>query len=44
MLYMKNNTEITTLHHFSHKIYFYCCKKWKKHVFLPKNGLIICYL
>ena len=27
-----------------HKIYFCCCKKLKKHVFSPKNGLTTCYL
>ena len=36
---MKNNTNISTLHDFSHKIYFYCWKKLKKHVFSFKIGL-----
>ena len=30
VLYMKNNTKISTLHDFSHKIFFYCWKKLKK--------------
>ena len=30
VLYMKNNTQISTLHDFSLKIYFYCWKKLKK--------------
>ena len=37
-------TQISTLHDFSHKIYFYCWKKLKKHVFSPKIGLTTCYL
>ena len=43
-LYMKYNTCISTLHDFSHKIYFYCWKKLKKHVFSPKIGVTTCYL
>ena len=35
VLYMKNNTQISTLHDFSLNIYFYCWKKLKKHVFSP---------
>ena len=34
---MKNNTRISTLHDFSHMIYFYCWKKLKKHVLLLKK-------
>ena len=30
VLYMKNNTQISTLHDFSLNIYFYCWKKLKK--------------
>ena len=33
LLDMRNNTQISTLHGFSHKIYFYSYKKLKKHVF-----------
>ena len=36
---MKNNTYISTLHDFSHEIYFYCLKKLKKQVFSFKIGL-----
>ena len=36
MCYMTNNTYISTLHDFSHKIYFYCWKKSKKYIFSPK--------
>ena len=32
------------LHHFIHKLYFYCWKKLKKHGFSLKNGLNTCYL
>ena len=32
------------MHDFSHKIYFYCWKKLKKHVISPKIDLITCYL
>ena len=32
---------VSTLHDFSHMIYFYCWKKLKKHVFSPKIGLTI---
>ena len=39
---MKNNTWINTLHDFSHKIYFYCWKKLRKHVFSPRVGLTTC--
>ena len=31
VLDMKHNTQISTLHDFSHNIYFYCWKKLKKH-------------
>ena len=33
-----------TRHDYSHKIYFYCWKRLKKHVFSPKIGLTTCYL
>ena len=35
VLYIKNDTQISTLHDFSLNIYFYCWKKLKKHVFSP---------
>ena len=42
---MKNNTQISTLHDFSHMIYFYYWKKLnKKHVFSLQKGLDTCYL
>ena len=44
LLDMKNNTWIGTLHDFSHKIYFYCRKKLKKHVLSLKNGFTTSYL
>ena len=44
LLDMKNNTQISTLHDFHLKIYFYCRKKLKKHVLSLKNGLNISYL
>ena len=39
VLDMENNTQISTLHDFSHKIYFYCWKKLNKHVFSLKMAL-----
>ena len=36
VLEMKNNTQISTLRDFSHKMYFYCRKKWKKLYFHSK--------
>ena len=44
LLDMKNNTQISTLHDFHLKIYFYCRKKLKKHVLPLKNGLTTSYL
>ena len=44
VLEMKNNTQTSTLHDISHKIYFNYGKKLKKQTFSHKNDLKTCYL
>ena len=44
VLEMKNNTQTSTLHDITHKIYFNYWKKLRKQAFSLKNGLKTCYL
>ena len=43
VLDMKNNTLISTLHDYSHKVYFYCWKK-KKHILSLRNAGVSLFL
>ena len=44
VLYMKNNTKISTLHDFAKTFTFIVERSWRKYIFSPKIGLTTCCL